>query len=47
MDLQSGIGLTRAETIDYAASVIDIVVQLDRIEGKRGIAAIAEACSLI
>lgn len=47
MAMQTGIGLTRAETLDYAASVIDVVVQLDRIEGKRGIAAIAEASSLL
>ena len=47
MAMQSGIGLTRSETLDYAASVIDIVVQLDRIDGKRGIAAIAETASLI
>lgn len=47
MAMQSGIGLTRAETLEYAASVIDIVVQLDRFEGKRGIAAIAEAKELI
>ncbi len=47
MAMQSGIGLTRGETLDYAASVIDIVVQLDRIDGKRGIAAIAESASLI
>lgn len=47
MAMQSGIGLTRAETLDYAASVIDIVVQLDRIDGKRGIAAIAESAALV
>lgn len=47
MAMQTGIGLTRAETLDYAASVIDVVVQLDRIEGRRGIAAIAETTSLI
>jgi type IV secretion system protein VirB11 len=47
MAMQTGIGLTRTETLDYAASVIDIVVQLDRVEGKRGIAAIAEARALI
>jgi type IV secretion system protein VirB11 len=47
MTLQSGIGLTRAETIEYAASVIDVVVQLDRIDGKRGIAAIAESQTLL
>ena len=37
MAMQTGIGLTRAETLQYAASVIDIVVQLNRINGKRGI----------
>jgi type IV secretion system protein VirB11 len=47
MAMQTGIGLSRAETLEYAASVIDVVVQLDRIEGKRGIAAIAEARSLV
>ncbi len=47
MAMQTGIGLTRAETLEYAASVIDIVVQLDRIEGKRGIAAIAESRTLV
>lgn len=47
MALQANIGLTRSETIDYASSVIDVVVQLDRADGKRGIAAIAEAKDLI
>jgi type IV secretion system protein VirB11 len=47
MAMQSGIGLTRAETIEYAASVIDIIVQLDRVEGQRGVAAIAESMSLV
>jgi type IV secretion system protein VirB11 len=47
MAMQTGIGFTRAETLEYAASVIDVVVQLDRIEGKRGIAAIAEARTLV
>jgi type IV secretion system protein VirB11 len=46
MAMQTGIGLSRAETLEYAASVIDVVVQLDRIDGKRGIAAIAESRSL-
>lgn len=46
MAMQSGIGLTRSETIAYAASVIDVVVQLDRIDGRRGIAAIAETRDL-
>jgi type IV secretion system protein VirB11 len=47
MAMQTGIGLTRSETMEYAASVIDIVVQLDRIEGQRGIAEIAESRSLL
>ncbi|GGC06451.1 P-type DNA transfer ATPase VirB11 [Novosphingobium endophyticum] len=47
MSMQTGIGLTRAETLEYAASVIDIVVQLDRREGKRGISTIAESATLV
>lgn len=47
MAMQTGIGLTRAETLEYAASVIDIVVQLDRQDGKRGISAIAESRALV
>jgi type IV secretion system protein VirB11 len=47
MAMQTNIGLSRAETLEYAASVIDIVVQLDRIEGRRGIAQIAETRNLV
>ena len=47
MSMQTGIGLTRAETLEYAASVIDVVVQLDRVNGRRGISAIAPARSLV
>ncbi len=47
MAMQAGIGLTRRETIEYAASVIDLVVQLDRIEGRRGIATIAQTSTLL
>jgi type IV secretion system protein VirB11 len=47
MAMQTGLGLSRAETLEYAASVIDVVVQLDRVEGKRGIAAIAESRTLV
>ncbi|KMS54969.1 type VI secretion protein [Novosphingobium barchaimii LL02] len=47
MSMQTGIGLTRAETLEYAASVIDIVVQLDRSGGKRGISAIAQSSTLV
>lgn len=37
MVMQSGLGLSRSETIAYAKSVIDIVVQLDRSAGIRRI----------
>lgn len=48
MVMQTGIGLTREDTIAYAASVIDVVVQLGRDEdGKRGITQIAESKSLL
>lgn len=47
MVMQTGIGLTRDDTIRYAASVIDIVVQLGRDNGKRGIKAIAESQDLL
>ena len=46
MVMQTGIGLTRSDTIAYAASVIDVIVQLDRSEGKRGISAITKASDL-
>ena len=47
MAMQAGIGLTRRETIEYAASVVDIVVQLDRSDGNRRIAAIAWTSDLV
>ena len=48
MVMQTGIGLTREDTIAYAASVIDVIVQLGRGEnGKRGITQIAESKSLL
>jgi len=47
MVMQTGIGLTRSDTIAYASSVIDVIVQLDRSGGKRGISAIAQAKDLI
>jgi type IV secretion system protein VirB11 len=37
MTLQAGLTLTRADVIDYARSVIDVVVQLSRVSGKRGV----------
>ena len=48
MVMQTGIGLTRTDTIAYAASVIDVIVQLGRnAEGKRGITEIAESHTLV
>ena len=48
MVMQTGIGLTRSDTIAYAASVIDVVVQLSRdSSGKRGIAHIAQSNELL
>jgi type IV secretion system protein VirB11 len=47
MAMQTGIGLSRSETLEYAASVIDVVVQLGRDDGKRGITAIAETRTLV
>lgn len=48
MVMQTGIGLTRSDTIAYAASVIDVVVQLSRdSSGKRGISEIAQSSDLI
>ncbi|HAU22072.1 MAG TPA: P-type DNA transfer ATPase VirB11 [Erythrobacter sp.] len=48
MVMQTGIGLTRDDTIAYAASVIDVIVQLGRGEdGKRGITQIAESKALL
>ncbi|MBT8431844.1 MAG: CpaF/VirB11 family protein, partial [Altererythrobacter sp.] len=48
MVMQTGIGLTRGDTIAYAASVIDVIVQLGRDgTGKRGITEIADSSTLI
>ncbi|MXP45953.1 P-type DNA transfer ATPase VirB11 [Altererythrobacter luteolus] len=48
MVMQTGIGLTRTDTIAYAASVIDVIVQLGRdANGKRGITQIAESHTLV
>jgi type IV secretion system protein VirB11 len=43
MAMQTGIGLTRTETVEYAASVIDVIVQLERHQGQRRIASIVSA----
>ena len=47
MVMQTGIGLSHADTIAYAASVIDLVVQLERTGGKRGVSAIAWSRELL
>jgi type IV secretion system protein VirB11 len=41
MCMQAGLGLSRAETVHYARSMIDIVVQMDRQAGRREITDIA------
>ena len=48
MVMQTGIGLSRSDTIAYSASVIDVIVQLDRdSSGQRHIAAIADSKTLL
>ena len=48
MVMQTGIGLTRSDTISYAASVIDIIVQLGRdADGNRAITAIGQSSELL
>lgn len=48
MVMQTGIGLTRSDTISYAASVIDVIVQLGRdADGRRGITQIAQSADLL
>jgi type IV secretion system protein VirB11 len=47
MVMQSGLGLSRLDTIEYLRSVLDIIVQLDRQGGRRGIAAIERTSDLI
>lgn len=48
MVMQTGIGLSRSDTIAYAAGVIDVIVQLGRDgDGRRAITAIAETADLL
>jgi type IV secretion system protein VirB11 len=47
MVMQTGIGLSRGDTIEYAASVIDVIVQLERSGGKRRIAAIGRSHDIV
>lgn len=46
MVMQAGLGLSRADTLDYACSVIDLIVQLGRSGGRRGIVQVAATCGL-
>jgi type IV secretion system protein VirB11 len=45
--MQTGIGLARSETVAYAASVIDVIVQLERHQGRRRIACVVAAKDLV
>lgn len=47
MGMQAGLGLSRRDTLLYAASVIDLIVQLGRDEGRRGIVEVRSARSLV
>lgn len=48
MVMQTGIGLSRQDTIQYAASVIDVIVQLGRdSNGKRSITEIADCRTIV
>nr|WP_221773744.1 ATPase, T2SS/T4P/T4SS family [Novosphingobium piscinae] len=47
MAMQAGLGLSRGETLHYAASVIDLVVQLERSGGERSIVDIRSARELV
>jgi type IV secretion system protein VirB11 len=47
MVMQTGIGLSRTDTIEYATSVIDVIVQLGRVEGRRQITAIGKSRDLL
>ena len=47
MVMQAGLGLSRRDTLIYAASVIDVVVQLGRDEGRRGIVEVRSTRSLV
>ena len=47
MVMQAGIGLSRQDVIEYARFVVDVVVQLERKDGKRGISSIVMTRDLI
>jgi type IV secretion system protein VirB11 len=41
MTLQAGLTLTRSDVMDYARSVIDVIVQLSRVNGRRAVSSVA------
>jgi type IV secretion system protein VirB11 len=46
MVMQTGIGLSRLDTIAYVRSVVDLIVQLDRQGGRRGISMISRTADM-
>jgi type IV secretion system protein VirB11 len=46
MVMQSGLGLSRMDTIAYVKSVVDLIVQLDRRGGQRGISLIQRTAEI-
>lgn len=46
MVMQTGIGLSRLDTIAYVRSVVDLIVQLDRQDGRRGISKISRTADI-
>jgi type IV secretion system protein VirB11 len=46
MVMQAGLGLSRTDTLTYAKSVIDVVVQLDRRDGQRTVTDILDVRAL-
>jgi type IV secretion system protein VirB11 len=47
MVMQTGLGLSRKDTIEYAASVIDVIVQLRRSGGRRTVSSICWTLDLL
>jgi type IV secretion system protein VirB11 len=43
--MQAGLGLSRDDTLAYARSMIDVVVQLGRVQGRRRITGIERLSS--
>ncbi len=47
MVMQAGLGLSRADTLAYARSMIDVVVQLGRVDGVRRVVAIMRTADAV